>query len=110
MLGDFDKLVQQRSALKSWWQLGQTVCGWGGGNHVLRVDVMKPGMVAYCGQAYAGAKNYHDAPEFFIEAVRAEMTAQSKAIAKAAYEKEIERLDGLIEKHRAAVLSELGIA
>lgn len=107
MLGEFDKLVSQRSALKSWWQLGQTICGWGGVNHVLRVDVLKPEMVAYCGQAYAGAKNYHDAPAFFAEAVRNEMVAQSKAIVTETYEKEIERLDGLIEQHRAAVLSEL---
>lgn len=107
MLGDFDKLVEQRSELKRWWQLSQTVCGWGGRNHVLRVDLQKPTMLAYCGQAYAGAKNYHDAPGFFAEAVKKEMDAQSKAIANVAYEKEIERLDGLIEKHRAAVLSQL---
>lgn len=107
MFSEFDKLVKQRAALKAWWQLGETICGWGGKRHVLRVDVMKPSMVAYCGQAYAGAKNYHDAPEFFIEALRKELSAHANEIAKAAYEKEIARLDGLIETHRAAVLKEL---
>ena len=107
MLSDFDRLVQQRSALKSWWKLKTTICGWGGGPHVLRLDSVTPTMVAFCGQAYAGAKNYHDAPEGFAGAVRKQIDAHSKAIVEATYASEIERLDRLIEQHRAAVLKEL---
>ena len=107
MLSDFDRLVQQRSALRSWWKLKTTICGWGDGPHVLRVDLVTPTMVAFCGQAYAGAKNYHEAPEGFAGAVRKQMDVHAKAIVEAAYTSEIERLDGLIEQHRAAVLKEL---
>lgn len=107
MLTEFDSLVKQRQQLKSWWSLGSTIAQYDRKCHSLRVDVMKPTMVAYCGQAYAGAKNYHDAPDFFFEAINKEIQSRIKEITKDAYEKEIARLDGLIEKHRASVLSEL---
>lgn len=107
MLQEFDDLVKKKQALKDWWSLSETVAEYDRSVHSLRVDVQKPSMVAYCGQQYAGAKNYHDAPAFFVESVRREMQGESKRIAKQAYEKEIARLDAEIEKHRQMVLEQL---
>lgn len=107
MLSEFDELVRKRQALKDWWALGETHAEYSRGFHSLRVDVCKPSLVTFCGQQYAGAKNYHDAPSFFAESVRKEMQAEAERITRQAYEKEIARLDSEIEKHRAAVLEQL---
>ena len=110
MMQEFDELVQKRAALKAWWELGSTKVGYGDGCHKLRIDVAKPTMVAFCGQAYAGARNYHDAPAFFVEAIRQEMHVAAKRLAREAYENELARLDAAIEKHRDAVLAQLSSA
>ena len=109
MLSDFDKLVKRRRDLQAWWALGSTIAAYDHGVHKLRVVVQSPSMVAYCGQAYAGAKNYHEAPEWFAEAVRQELSAQAAAITKAAYESEMARLTSEIERNRQAVLAELQV-
>lgn len=110
MLSEFDELVRKRQALKSWWALGETIAKYDGSVHALRVDVKKPSMVAYCGQEYAGARNYHDAPAFFVDSVRQEMQSEATRIARQAYEKEMAKLDAAIEKQRAAVLKQLASA
>jgi len=110
MLQEFDLLVRQRKALKEWWNLGVNVATYRNRYHTLRVDVQKPEMVAFCGQQYAGAQNYHDAPPFFVEAIRQEIAEQSPRIVEQTYEKELARLDAEIEKHRAAVLQQLAAA
>ena len=107
MLREFDELVRQRRELKQWWELGSTQAEYDRRLHLLRVDAQKPSMVAFCGQQYAGAKNYHDAPAFFVEAVRKEMQEEAKRLVGLAYQKELARLDAAIEKHRAAVLEQL---
>lgn len=109
MLSEFDTLVSQRRQLKEWWALRETETRNSSG-HTLRVDAQSPTMVALCGQAYAGARNYHDAPSFFVAAVAREIQSQACNLAVAAYKKELARLDELIELHRAAVLEELGTA
>lgn len=106
VLGKFDEAVQQRRSLKSWWSLREKET-YDGGGHKLRVDTQKPGMVALCGQAYAGARNYHDAPDFFVQAVAREIQSQACNLAAVAYEKELARLDALIESQRELVLKEL---
>lgn len=110
MLSEFDQLVNQRKQLKQWWELGGTEAAYDRKFHSLRVDVQKPSMVAFCGQQYAGAKNYHDAPTFFVESVRKEMQEEAKRLVGLAYQKELARLDAAIEKHRAAVLEQLASA
>lgn len=110
MLSEFDELVRKRKALKEWWALGSTIAEYDRKVHTLRVDVQKPSMVSYCGQQYAGAKNYHDAPSFFVDSIRREMQSEANRIAKQAYENEIARLDAEIEKQRAAVLEQLASA
>lgn len=110
MLSEFDRLVNQRRELVAWWGLRTTVAAYEGTCHSLRVDVQKPSFIAYCGQQYAGAKNYHEAPGFFAESVRKEMQAEAERLAVQAYEKELARLNEAIEKHRAAVLKELASA
>jgi|688.fasta_scaffold392944_3 hypothetical protein len=107
MLREFDELVRQRTELKQWWELGSTQAEYDRKLHSLRVDVRKPSMVTFCGQQYAGAKNYHDAPAFFVEAVRKEMQEEAKRLVGLAYQKELARLDAAIEKHRDAVLEQL---
>ena len=107
MLSEFDELVKKRKQLKAWWELGSTIATYDRKVHSLRVDVMKPSMVAMCGQAYAGAKNYHDAPEFFVESVRCAIERHIGDITEEAYQSSLARLDELIEKHRAALLNEL---
>lgn len=108
-MADFDKYVQQRKALQSWWNL-RTIRTYDSGGHVLRVDVPKPTMVAMCGQNHPGARNYHDAPDFFAEAIKNEMDLRAKEITKTAYENEIMRLDSLIAQNKEAVLAELATA
>lgn len=107
MLQEFDELVKRRQLLQAWWEMDSKRAGWGDGLYVLRVDVMSPSMVAFCGQEYAGARNYHDAPDWFRECVRAEMGKEAKKIARQAYVNEIDRLDTEIEKLKEAVLQQL---
>lgn len=110
MLIEFDELVRKRKELNEWWALGETVAKYDGGVHELRVDVQKPSKVSYCGQQYAGAQNYHDAPAFFLDALRQEMQSDAKRLTRLAYDKEIAKLNAEIEKHRAAVLEQLASA
>lgn len=107
MLSEFDELVRKRQALKAWWANQEKIDCIGCTPYALRVDVCRPSMVAYCGQEYSGAKNYHDAPKFFIESVRLEMQSEAKKIVRQAYEKEMAKLNAQIENYRAAVLAQL---
>lgn len=107
MLTEFDKLVQQRAELERWWKLGETIAQKDNSYHVLRVDICKPSLVTYCGQAYSGAQNYHDAPAWFAECVRVEMQNRAKEIATAAYKAKLAQLNEEISKHRTAVEAEL---
>jgi hypothetical protein len=107
VLQEFDDAVQKRRELKAWWSLGETVAKYDRQKHVLRVDVTKPTMIAFCGQEYAGAKNYHDAPEFFAEAVRQAIQDAVAVLTQQAYETDLARLTAVIEAHRANVLAEL---
>lgn len=107
MLADFDRLVQKRQELKAWWSLRSTFAFYDQKPHVLRVDIGNPTMVAYCGQAYAGAKNYHDAPEWFKTHVKEQMESVIDEVTCNAYEEAIACLDAAIEKYRDQVLKEL---
>ena len=110
MLKQFDELVKQRDQLKRWWAMKNEIARYDKTTHTLRVDVVKPSMVAFCGQQYAGAKNYHDAPTFFVEAIRKQFSEHSRELTAKAYEAEMSRLDELIESQRESVLAELGKA
>ena len=110
MLSEFDTLVKKRAELQRWWKLGSTIAQYDHSYHELRVDMRGPSLVSYCGQAYAGAKNYHDAPEWFKECVRKELQERAKEIATAAYEKSIASLNEQIEENRAAVEAQLSMA
>lgn len=101
----FDRLVRQRSELFNWWNLRHSD-DFSQGKYSLRVDVTKPSMIAFCGQAYAGAKNYHDAPAWFGDIVRNAMSKTAVETTRAAVEAELasltERIDGL----KARILAE----
>ena len=107
MLSDFDALVRRRSELCAWYELGSTVAAYDNKCHTLRVDTMKPTMVSFCGQQYAGAKNYHDAPGFFASAINTEIQKNIKELVKRAYEAELHSLNRQIESHRERILKEL---
>lgn len=107
MLQEFDALVNKRKQLQSWWKR-KTTTTYRSRCHTLRVDILLPTMVAFCGQEYAGANNYHEAPEFFKNCIKKEMEKDINEITERAYNNEIERLNNEIEKYREAVLSELG--
>ena len=106
MLKEFDELVKQRRQLKEWWA-GLSKKTYRGDYRTMRVDVSEPVMVAICGQDYAGAPNYHEAPKAFVRAVGEEMQTRAVDIAHEAYRKEIARLDELIAGCKEAVLAEL---
>ena len=108
MLQEFDKLVQQRKELKEWWELSTTTAAYNKNFYTLRVNMQKPALVSFCGQQYAGGQNYHDAPSFFLESIREELAEQACAIVAKTYQKELNRLNTEIEKHREAILKELG--
>lgn len=110
MLQEFDDLVGRRQDLVQWWKLGSTTAKYDNTPHMLRVDVSVPTMVSFCGQAYAGAKNYHDAPPWFKEVLRTVMKNHSGEMALEAYTNELLRLDAAIELHREAVLEQLEAA
>lgn len=105
MLTEFDKAVKALREIDAWWSLRSKLATYDQQNYRLRIDVAAPTMVAYCGQQSAGAKNYHDAPEWFVGAVRAEISRDVHAIAFRAYERERERLVGEIKNLRESVLS-----
>lgn len=107
MLSEFDELVKQRKELQAWWSLRETVAKYDSKLHSLRVDFACPTMVAFCGQQYAGAKNYHDAPSFFRNAIRRAAESHAHDLAKEAYQAEMERLNAEIRKCREDVLNQL---
>lgn len=110
MMAKFDELVEKRRRLKEWWSLRETVADYEKKKHTLRVDLMKPTMVAYCGQQYAGAKNYHDAPEWFRDHVKEQMESVIDEVTCKAYEEAVAFLDAAIDGYREQVLQELGKA
>ena len=58
---ELDNLIRQRQNLISWLSNAKNTDSQSGQPYHLRVDIN--GVKAmYCGQAYAGANNYHDAP------------------------------------------------
>lgn len=107
MLNKFDELVKAKQELQAWWKLGETVAQYNNGLHELRVDFPRPTMVSFCGQQYAGAKNYHDAPSFFRNAIQRAAQKHARDLAKEAYDDEIERLNAGIRKCREDVLNQL---
>jgi hypothetical protein len=109
MIEDFDRLVKQRNALKSWKALGLEF-DYSHTHFQLRMDVVKPSMVAYCGQRSQGTANYHDAPDFFVEAVRAEIKRREVEIVEAAYNTEMQRLNKEIAAQKQNVLKQLEAA
>lgn len=110
MLSRFDELVAMRQKLTSWWSLRSTVAQYNRKIHSLRVDVTAPTMIAFCGQQYAGAKNYHDAPDFFFEDVRKELQSNTEAITEAAYARKLASLDDEISSMRSAVEAQLAMS
>jgi len=88
------------SELRSWYALGSTFAAYDCQNHKLRVDI-NVGLATFCGQQYAGASNYHDAPKWFNELVVSELEKKVAECVKAAYEQEVARLAGIIEDNIA---------
>lgn len=109
MLKEFDELVRQRKELVEWWKLATTVAEYDRAFYVLRVDVAKPSMVAFCGQQTAGGQNYHDAPSFFLDVVKREIECARVLIVKQAYEKELARLTSEITKLKERIQDELNV-
>lgn len=107
MLEKFDNLVRRRRELRAWLALSQERDHVNGEHYTLRVDAPKLGMVAYCGQHYPGAKNYHEPPSWFLDVVSRAMRDAGQAIVLKAAEKELENLSKAIEAMRAEVLNEL---
>lgn len=110
MLEEFDKLVEKRDQLRQWWLLGETVAKYDRKKFQLRVDIEKPLMVSFCGQMSQGSQNYHDAPKFFFEAIRKRISESIEDLTREVYEAELERLNGLIEDNRSAVMAQLNQA
>ena len=100
---EFDAILKQRKELKEWWALGATEAKYDGRVHELRVNVQVPN-IAFCGQSYAGAKDYHEAPQFFLGSVANEMREDASRIISLAYEKELARLNEEIKKYRSQIL------
>lgn len=87
------KAETELSELVRWMKLGSTKPGYGNSpTHVLRCDIGITGTFSYCGQAYAGANNYHDAPAWFKGAVVKALEAYVQKAVKEAYESEVARL------------------
>lgn len=103
----FDKLVKQRSELQSWWSMQNMVDSQDGSHYSLRVDFTKPSMVAFCGQAYAGSKNYHDAPAFFVDEIVKVVASKKSEITSQAYHNVINQLNAEIASLRESVMDEL---
>ena len=110
MIARFDELVKQRKQLAEWWKLKTTMAAYDRTHHSLRVDVSKPSLISFCGQQYAGAKNYHDAPSFFFEDVRKEFQDNAAAITEAAYHRKMRWFDAEIAALRRQVEAELEAA
>jgi hypothetical protein len=110
MMKEFDLAVKQRKELQEWWKLGSTVACYSKGNHQLRVDIKKPDMISFCGQAYVGSDNYHNAPGFFFEALKKEIDSNVLRLTTRAYEDEIDRLNNIIKGYREAIIEEINRA
>lgn len=60
---------RQLQQLRSWRSLRELTDSQSHNPYTLRGDI-NLSLLCYCGQAFAGATNYHDAPEFLRDAVR----------------------------------------
>lgn len=105
-LQSFDQLVNQRKQLVAWWDL-RKADDFSQGKYSLRVDAVKPSMVAFCGQERPGSKNYHDAPDWFFDAVRVEIGKAGRLIVEKAVAAEIDRLTERIKAMKEQVLKQL---
>ena len=101
----FDELVSKRKQLSAWWEL-RKANDFSQGKYVMRVDVETCSLVAFCGQQCAGAKNYHDAPGWFMEQLRKAFQSHAIDITRAAVEAELALLTRLIEDEKNEVLAE----
>ena len=108
MLSEFDSLCRQRDDLAKWMSLGGKIAEYDRKKFQLRVDLNTPSTVAYCGQMCCGGQNYHNAPKWFLNAVKRELDLHAHKAVSHAYQTEMERLDSEIEKHRSDVLKALG--
>lgn len=104
---NFDKATTQRRRLKAWWAMKDLLAAYDKSNYVLRIDFSKPSMVAFCGQQFAGDRNYHDAPEFFRDEIVSVLNSMSYDIAQKAYNSAILKLDKEIASLKAYVTSEI---
>jgi hypothetical protein len=103
-LTELDQLVRDRSSVLAWLKNASKVDSQSCTNYSLRLDVNSV-LAMYCGQAYAGAKNYHDAPGELNKEIAAEIqrnrhtlvTAAAKSLV-ARYEERIRALKAEAEK------------
>jgi len=73
--------------LVNWRALGRTIADYDQTCHTLRMDLCVSNTFAYCGQQYAGSKNYHDAPKWFTDEVLAELKKDVEAAVERAYQR-----------------------
>ena len=105
-LSELEKLVAARNELRSWWKYHTLVDSQSRNNYSLRIDIN--GVQAmYCGQAYAGASNYHDAPKSFDKALLEHLQLIAKLAAQKVYDEQIEYYDSQIRERKAAIQKEL---
>ena len=94
-LVELDKLIRERQSILSWLKNAELKDSQSGRRYSLRLDVN--GVQAmYCGQAYAGAKNYHDAPDQLNAAIKEAIERHKDTLVKDASTARLAQLDAAI--------------
>lgn len=97
---ELDNLIRQRASILSWQKNASLRDSQSGTPYHLRVDI--GGVQAmYCGQAYTGASNYHDAPKELNTAIIAEIDRRRHEIVKVAAETLVASIDQKIQSLRS---------
>ena len=108
MMQEFDALVQKRSELIDWWEMRNVIAAYDRNLHTLITRfAAHPESLCFYGQQYAGAKNYHESPKWFVNCFLDEVERRKYEIAVAAVERALTDINERIGKLRSAVMAEL---
>ena len=108
MMQEFDALVKKRSELVAWWEMRNQIAAYDKKTHSLTTRFAPhPGALNFCGQQYAGAKNYHESPAWFVTCFLEEVERRKYEIAGAAVERALNDINEKILKMSSAIMAEL---
>jgi hypothetical protein len=108
MMQEFDILIKKRSELLKWWGMRNAIARYDNKPYLLVTRFSAhPEALQFCGQQYAGDKNYHECPAWFVDCFLKELENRKYDLAGAAFERAIEEINAKIDKLKKSIMAEL---